>query len=502
MMKALATPRVRKLDGFAALIAGGALAIAATFPPVTRGQAQPSAYTVLTAQGRRSLPFHVAGQTDDVSLDQLASLFNLTVTEDAVVGGLTVTAKGQRIALIPGQAFASVSGRVISLGGPVQRDRNGYQVPIDLLSRAVGPALATKIDVRRAAHRVIVGDLRVPQISGHVERDGTNAKITIEMQPATPHRVTREGKGLVVHFDAEALDATPITGFLSDFVTSAHVDGASLVLDLGPQAASFDTQDDRDQTHVTISLLAPGQPPKPPAPPPQEAPVIDIARPGVIRTVVIDPGHGGADEGTHGASGTKEKDLTLAIARKVKTTIESRLGVRVLLTRDADEDVPTDRRCAIANNNKADIFISLHADASVRPSVRGAQVLTLSLDEYKSRLHDTGPRVPVAVLGGGTRVIDPVPWDLAQIPFADRSASVGADLVRRLAEKNVPLFSQPAVQAPMRVLLGANMPAVLLEVGFLTNKDDEQALAGAEIPNAIVEAVAATVADQRGGGTE
>lgn len=496
------SPRVRKLDGFAALFAGGVLAIAAAFPPAARGQAQASAYTVLTAQGRRSLPFHVSGQTDDVSLDQISSLFNLTVTEDAVVGGLTVTARGQRITLIAGQAFASVSGRVISLGGPVQRDRTGYQVPIDMLSRAVGPALGTRIEVRRASHLVIVGDLRVPQISGHVERDGANAKVTIEMQPATPHRVTREGNRLTIHFDAEALDPTPITGFTGDFVTAAHVDGTSLVLDLGPQAATFDAQDDRDQTHVTISLLAPGQAPKPPPPPPQEAPVIEIARPGVIRTVVIDPGHGGADEGAHGASGIKEKDLTLALARKVKTTIESRLGLRVLLTRDADEDVPIDRRCALANNNKADLFISLHADASVRPAMRGAQVLTLSLDEYKSRMHDTSPPVPVPVLGGGTRIIDPVAWDLAQIPFADRSASVGADLVRRLAEKNVPLFGQPAIQAPMRVLLGANMPAVLLEVGFLTNKDDEQALAGADVPNGIVDAIVNTVADQRGGGTE
>jgi N-acetylmuramoyl-L-alanine amidase len=502
MIEALAPPRVRKLEGFAALIAGGALVVAAVFPAVTRGQSQASAYTVLTAQGRRSLPFHVAGQTDAVSLEQLSSLFNLTVAEDAVVGGLTVTVKGQRIALIPGQAFASVSGRVISLGGPVQRDRNGYQVPIDVLSRAVGPALGTKIEVRRASHLVIVGDLRVPQISGHVERDGANAKVTIEIQPATPHRVTRDGNRLTIHFDAEALDPTPITGFLSDFVTAAKVDGTSLVLDLGPQAATFDTQDDRDQTHLTIGLLAPGQPPKPPAPPTQEAPVIEIARPGVVRTVVIDPGHGGPDDGAHGAAGAKEKDLTLAIARKVKTTIESRLGIRVLLTREGDEDVAIDRRCALANNNKADLFISLHADASVRPTVRGAQVLTLSLDEYKPRMHDTGPRAPVPVLGGGTRMIDPVAWDLAQIPYADRSASVGADLVRRLAEKNVPLFGQPAIQAPLRVLLGANMPAIMLEMGFLTNADDEKALAGGDVPNAIVEAIVNTVADQRGGGTE
>ncbi len=117
---------------------------------------------------------------------------------------------------------------------------------------------------------------------------------------------------------------------------------------------------------------------------PPAAPTIDLS-PGTIRTVVIDPGHGGADVGSTGSGGTKEKDYTLQLARRVKATIEGRLGLRVLLTRDSDEDVPLDRRTALANNNKADLFVSLHANASVRPAVRGAQVLSLSLERLPGR---------------------------------------------------------------------------------------------------------------------
>src|SRR6185436_4314173 len=91
-----------------------------------------------------------------------------------------------------------------------------------------------------------------------------------------------------------------------------------------------------------------------------------------LRTITIDPGHGGNDEGVHGTNGAKEKDLVLAVSRRAKAAIESRLGVRVLLTREDDRNVPIDERTAIGNNNKADLFVSIHANASLRPATAGA----------------------------------------------------------------------------------------------------------------------------------
>jgi N-acetylmuramoyl-L-alanine amidase len=110
---------------------------------------------------------------------------------------------------------------------------------------------------------------------------------------------------------------------------------------------------------------------------------VDFAGTGSLRTVVIDPGHGGDDAGVKGAKGTVEKDYVLQLARRLKGTIEGRLGLRVLLTRDADENVPVDRRIALANNNKADLFVSLHANASVRASLQGAQVISLRAQDYQ-----------------------------------------------------------------------------------------------------------------------
>ena len=209
---------------------------------------------------------------------------------------------------------------------------------------------------------------------------------------------------------------------------------------LGASAAEFRAEDDRDGTPLHDRSPAASAPPPPrhrrrrrarrprhaPAPRPQDAAGDRSRRRARIRTVVIDPGHGGDDDGATGAGGTKEKDLTLQIARRLKAAIESRLGLRVLLTRDSDEDVPLDRRTALANNNKADLFLSLHANASVRPVVRGAQVLSLSLEDYPAAARrPIHAATSVPVVGGGTRNIEPVPWDLAQLPFAPTIGRAG-----------------------------------------------------------------------------
>jgi N-acetylmuramoyl-L-alanine amidase len=221
---------------------------------------------------------------------------------------------------------------------------------------------------------------------------------------------------------------------------------------------------------------------------------------GAIRTVVIDPGHGGAEEGAHGPSGTKEKDFVLQMARRLKASIESRIGLRVLLTRDNDEAVPQDRRTALANNNKADLLISLHANASSRPQTRGAQVLSLSLADYSTRPGIEITRdLPVPVAGGGSRSIDVVPWDLAQIPFAGQSSVVASILARQLRDHGVPLYTQPTARLPLRTLVGANMPAVMLEMGFLSNTDDEQALNSPELSGNIIDALLSTIDEIRRG---
>jgi N-acetylmuramoyl-L-alanine amidase len=475
--------------------------VAATLLLPAEPASQPNAYTLYTAESRRSIPFRTSGGTDMVALDQLAPIFGLTFAEDSVVGGLTVRGRGQTILLIAGQSAASIGpGRIVSLPVPVQQDRQGWSVPVDFVRLVLGPALNVRTEIRRQARTILVGDVRLPHVSGRFERAGPGARLTLEIQPPAPHRIAREGGRLVIRFDAVALDLTPISGVASEFITGMRTEGPSLVIELGPSSASH-TVDQPDAGQVAIGFGGAGAAPLT-APRPQEpdTPILDLPVPGSIRTVVLDPGHGGVEEGARGPAGTKEKDYALQLARRMKSTIETRIGIRVLLTREDDVLVPPDRRTSLANNNKADLFISLHANASARPESSGAQVLSLSLSDYQRRPEAASTReVPVPVVSGGSRLVEIVPWDLAQMPFAQKSAVVAAILTRHLNDLGVPLYSRRAARLPLRPLVGANMPAVMLEVGFLSNAADEAALNGPERSNAIVEAVLNTIGDVRQG---
>jgi N-acetylmuramoyl-L-alanine amidase len=468
--------------------------------PVTRAQTpQPNAYTVLGLDTRKLLPIRSFGTADLVPLDQVAAMFGVTTTEDRLTASVTITAKGQRIVLTSGQSLASVGGKLVSLSGPATHDRAGWFVPVDLLSRILGPALNLHIDVRRPSHLIAVGATGVATVTTRIERVAAGARVTVETDSGVGHRLARDGNRVLVQFDAPAIDGSATTGSAPEFVANTHVDGATLVIDLGPSAATVHTANDSGRVVVDMTPASSAPPPAQGTPPGQTV-APDLGPSAGVRTVVLDPGHGGEDTGVRGPHGSLEKDVVLQVARQVKTAVESRLGIRVLLTRDGDDEIPSDKRTAFANNARADVFISLHANASLRASAHGAEVLSLGLNEYKARaaVIGTGDRVPV--VGGGTRLIQTVPWELAQIPYVSRSATLAATTLRHLSAQNVPLFARASEGVPLVGLAGINMPAILLEMGFLSNVDDERALTSGDLVGSLVEALVDTLGEIRNSG--
>ncbi|MDP7340581.1 MAG: N-acetylmuramoyl-L-alanine amidase, partial [Vicinamibacterales bacterium] len=184
---------------------------------------------------------------------------------------------------------------------------------------------------------------------------------------------------------------------------------------------------------------------------------------------------------------TLEKDVTLSVARRLRNRIESQLGLRVVLTRTADATVPLDERAAIANNNRADLFISLHTNASVRDTATGAEVFYLSLAEYDEEAREASGFAgqPIPVVGGGSRMLDIVPWEMAQLRYVDESARWAGIVADELGLR-LPMSPRGLQQAPFRVLVGANMPAVLVEMGFISNPDQEAQLTVTTFQDAIV----------------
>ncbi len=520
MMTCLRLSRDRRAA--AAVLALGTLLVgAAAAQPAPQAPSGAGTYTIYYHEGRRSLAVRASGPRDLLvfTLNQVSGLFNFKLVEDVVSGGLIIDTRGQRIIAVPGQSFVQVAGKVISLDGPVERERDAWIVPFDFLPKVVGPAIGQPIVVRRSSRLILVGDVRVPQITGRVERTASGGRVTIDVQPPAPRRVTRDGNRLVIRFDAVALDATPIPGSVANFITGVRIDGTSITIGLGTSAAIVRNEDEKDLAHIAIELLPPPPPPPPPpvvlppvserlpgrgvdpsgiTPPARPEPPTADLTPGAIRTVVIDPGHGGTDAGAKGPSGAFEKDLVLDVAKRLKTAIEGRLGLRVLLTRDTDRDMPIDERSTLANTNKADLFVSLHANASVRAGLRGVQVLSLDAGDYAPLPTDSS-KLTVPVIGGGSRAVAAVPWSLAQVPFAGRSAAFGVIVAGHLHERAVPLHPKATDLGPVRALASVNMPAVLIELGFLSNAEDEAGLANGTLGAAVIEAIIASIGDARRG---
>ena len=503
-MRRFSSPSLALLT-FAALVG-----VVAAQVPATSG----APYTVLSREGRRPLAARVMGGQEMFALDDLGRLFDLTVREDAAAGGLTVTARNnQTIVLSPGQGLATVGGRLISLPAAPVKDGRSWFVPVDFVARALAPVAATRIELRKPSRMILVGDIRVPRVAGRVEALGTLARLTLDIAPATPHAVTQEGNRLLIRFEADALDASLPSSNAPDLIQAVRPgDAASIVaVDLGPKFATFRTSDvpgDRGAGRLVVEVSAqateqPAQPAQPPAAQ-EPPPLIDLAPAGSLRTIVVDAGHGGAEEGARGPDGTLEKNVTLAVARRLKGALEARLGVRVILTRDGDGAVGLDERAAVANNNKADLFISLHANASLRPAAAGAEVFYLSLDEYG----DAAQRVAnsasesLPIFGGGTRDIEVIPWEMAQARYIQQSGAL-AQAVEAALRERVPMSPRAIQQAPFRVLVGANMPAVLVEMGFITNAAQAARLASDEFQNLIVQGLVESVTrfrDARTGG--
>jgi N-acetylmuramoyl-L-alanine amidase len=466
--------------------------------------AQAPVLTVLSRDGRRPVPITAVNNQEYVAVDDLNTAFGTTAREDRAAGGLIITARGQSIVLTADQNVVSVAGRLVSLPAPVLRRDNRWLVPVDFLPRALSPALNTRIDYRRGVRLLIVGDLRVPRVVARVDAGTTNVAVTFDATPNTDAKVSAQPGRLIVQYDADALELSIPLLPQQNFVTAiaAGDTPSTVVLTLGPRYATHrvvTTQADAGSGRITIDLLPATTEATPaipvPTPPPSPAPdtrlLIPTQGPSTgLRTVVIDPGHGGDELGTQGAKGTLEKEITLAVARRLRTLIESRLGLKVFLTRENDRTMSLDERSAFANNHHADVFLSIHANSAVRPALRGAEVYYLTVEradeEARKRAGESGATLPA--LGGGNRTIDLILWETAQARYLEQSASLATYIEQSLAAR-VEMSPRAVQQAPFRVLVGANMPAVLVETGYLSNPDEEKLLTSAAHQDKVALAV-------------
>jgi N-acetylmuramoyl-L-alanine amidase len=295
-------------------------------------------------------------------------------------------------------------------------------------------------------------------------------KLTIQFEDATPQ-----------------LDST--VPFRSRRVRSLTSSDQTLFVDLAPGIGLISWHSLETPPRVTIEL---GPSRATPTPAPVRRPVVTQTG---RRPVVIDPGHGGDDIGARSASGLSEKEVTLAVARRLARTLESR-GHAVRLTRDGDQSRALTDRTALANRLDATVFISLHANASTVASVAGAETYYMSLDgasdEAAAATADLENRAGSSA--DDRSPLDLILWDLAQAEVLNESSKLALAVQGRLNAR-LGLRDRGVKQAPFVVLTGATMPAILVELGFLSNPSEAERLVQPESQQQLAEAVAAGIED-------
>jgi N-acetylmuramoyl-L-alanine amidase len=246
-----------------------------------------------------------------------------------------------------------------------------------------------------------------------------------------------------------------------------------LVLDLYPLVAPDPLAALIDQSE---KKAAAGQSARESEKPPEKAAVARLA------TIVIDPGHGGEDPGALGRHGSREKDITLMIARRLKSLIDAEPDMRALLTREGDYFLPLHMRVDKARKVKADLFVSIHADAFVRPHARGSSVFALSGRRATSEAARwLAKRENEADLIGGVnldvkdRYLAQTLLDLSQTATIDHSLRLGSSVLRELGQVNT-LHKARVEQASFAVLKAPDVPSILVETAFISNPDEERRL--------------------------
>jgi N-acetylmuramoyl-L-alanine amidase len=222
--------------------------------------------------------------------------------------------------------------------------------------------------------------------------------------------------------------------------------------------------------------------------------------PGRIRTIVIDAGHGGKDPGAIGPTGLKEKDVALEIAKKLKAKLESRMSCKVLLTRTTDRFLELDERTMFANSVNADLFVSVHLNASTDRKARGVETYFLSPARSKGELA-TAARENMMALGSRDDIENDLAYIMSDLTSTQKvndsavlAGSVQSSVYSGLRRANLPVKDKGVKQAMFYVLWRASMPSVLVETGFISNREDERRFRSPAYLDSVAESIASGLA--------
>lgn len=484
----------------AGLLLVSVLATAFQAPPAGTPPAAAPTRTPTVALDGREIPVPVTLNPSGpmVALEPLARSLGGQITPDELGESTTLRIDQTDVVLGIGSAIITVGEKLVSLSQPPVPGEGGVLVPLDFLRKTWGDLAGYSFEWRPEASRLLIarrGARELAVLTDIVHQQGITTVVLqfgempryrIEKQPGAVY-VQMIGDRLAVPFQRERV----VDPLVQDVAITPEQVRVQLVP--GSEVASYILE---NPFRLVLDVHRPSSVE---VPTPTAARPVDL--PG-IRTIVIDPGHGGTETGAIGPSGVLEKELTLTLARDLEARLEQS-GIRVVLTRNEDANLPHDNRTAIANQNKADLFISIHLNSSLGSGAHGAETYFLSAeatDESAARAAAAeNEAAPPASLPEGTTPADPgtreamedlqlILWDLAQSHHMSESQRF-AKLVQGELNQALQLRDRGVKQAPFRVLMGAAMPAVLVELGFVSNPEEEKKLQDPEYRGALIAAL-------------
>jgi N-acetylmuramoyl-L-alanine amidase len=396
--------------------------------------------------------------------------------------------------MAPGSPAITSGAEIVPLGSAPWVVDGRLLVPTELLERTFGALLGVSFGWDSATQQLTLARPQVRDLPLEVSWVHLQGVTTLVLQfPEAPRfRVVRAADGYDVVLVGDRLVPPPTPPAIGDpLVAGLELSSQRIRIRLaaGGAAESYTL---REPFRIVFDIF---RETTAAAPAPTFAPRESLRR--GLRTVVIDPGHGGKESGAIGPAGSAEKEIALLLAKAVATRLEQQLGLKVVLTRSEDVHLELDERSALANQYKADLFLSLHLNSSLGRTAHGAETYFLSLQASDERAADSAAvenYVGGDVAPAGTDDFDLqlLLWDLAQSQHLAASQRL-ATLIQEELNRQLDLRDRGVKQAPFVVLMGAAMPAVLVEAGFISTREEEQRLRTAEyraeLADALVRAV-------------
>ena len=432
--------------------------------------------------------FHVANAARALGFD---------VAADPTTGVLTLTAGGHQVVVGAGTTQVPVDQRILSISRPVRAVAGALYAPPDFLEKVLFP-LAGATGAYDAARRAWVLAEGTPALAldvavVHVE---PTTQIVIRQSAAARFVPALTETGFQISWPNQKVMAPfPERRYDDPLITAIRFSGNTASIEFkekGSTARAYPLASP-DRVVVEIGRPAPSRPAAPIVAPPEA--------PAPAATIVIDPGHGGAETGAVGPGGLQEKDVTLLIAKRLAATLPRAFPCRVVLTRDSDTAIALDDRTAVANHEKADLFLSIHANSSRSPGARGSESYYLSLEASDKLSQEVASQENQPALSGGPGAppaaernpdLDFILWDLAQTAHLKESSEL-AEATQEELNVLSGTGNRGIKQAPFRVLVGATMPAVLVETAFISNPEEEKKLGSPAFQQSVADAVARAI---------